>query len=562
MRDAAPAAFGHGEVERDYTTDMSANWIRRVLPLMAVLGAMAGLRTMLLVSDAVPFNGDEAIVALMARHILAGERPVFFYGQAYLGSTDAWLVAVAFSVLGQSVLAIRVVQAALFAGTLVTTYPVARRMGLDVWTARLAVLLMAVPPTMLTLYTTATLGGYGETLLFGNLLFLSAPSNLQSFDSAQDRSHSLLRWLLFGLLAGFAFWTFGLFLVYLVPVAAWMLFRSFGSAQDRHRFDAWKGYLVAGVGFVAGSAPWWTAIGTLGSALVDELTGSAIANTVTAPTWIGSLGVRLVNFFVFGVSAWFGLRYPWSPELVLPLASLAVAAVCVGALVFAIRRGSRLMWGMIGTLLLTYLLTPFGGDPSGRYFVPLYLPLSIFTAMWLDHLRERAGARRSRWLANLLIVIVVAYNLVSTALAVQQPHGVTTQFDRVTWIERGREQALIDFLLARGETRGYTNYWVAYPIAFLSNERILSAPRLPYHLDFRYTRRDDRVARYAEATAEASRAFYITTNHPQLDALIRDRLSALGVAFREESIGSYHIFYALSRKVEPEWLGLGETTPR
>jgi hypothetical protein len=27
-------------------------------------------------------------------------------------------------------------------------------------------------------------------------------------------------------------------------------------------------------------------------------------------------------------------------------------------------------------------------DPSGRYFVPLYLPLSIFAAMWLDHLRE------------------------------------------------------------------------------------------------------------------------------------------------------------------------------
>jgi hypothetical protein len=148
-----------------------------------------------------------------------------------------------------------------------------------------------------------------------------------------------------------------------------------------------------------------------------------------------------------------------------------------------------------------------------------------------------------------------------TALAVQQPHGITTQFDRVTWIERGHEQALIDFLLEHGETRGYSNYWIAYPIAFLSNERIISAPRLPYHLDFSYTRRDDRIAAYAEAVADSPRAFYITTNHPQLDALIRDRLSALDVTFREESIGSYHIFYALSRKVEPEWLGLGETTP-
>jgi hypothetical protein len=36
-----------------------------------------------------PFNSDEAIVGLMARHMLQGERPLFFYGQAYLGSLDA-----------------------------------------------------------------------------------------------------------------------------------------------------------------------------------------------------------------------------------------------------------------------------------------------------------------------------------------------------------------------------------------------------------------------------------------------------------------------------------------
>ncbi|HET7091372.1 MAG TPA: hypothetical protein VFL17_22290, partial [Anaerolineae bacterium] len=389
-----------------------------------------------------------------------------------------------------------------------------------------------------------------ETLLLGNLLILIA----YAIESAPANRARLLRWGLFGLCAGFAFWTFGLILVYLIPLSLWLLYRG--------RWSAWRGYLIAIAGFAAGSLPWWASIGQFGGALLGELAGSAIANTVAAPTILESLGVRLVDFFVFGATAWLGLRYPWSPDLVMPVAGLAVVAIYAGAFVHATRRGPRLLWGMIGVLLLTYLLTPFGGDPSGRYFVPLYLPLSIFTAMWLDHLRERVSARWSRWLANLLIAVVVGYNLVGTALAVQQPHGITTQFDRVTWLERGREQALIDFLLAHGETRGYSNYWVAYPIAFLSNERILSAPRLPYHLDFSYTRRDNRVARYAEAAAESPRAFYITTSHPQLDALIRDRLLALGVTFREESIGSYHIFYALSRKVEPDMLGLGETTPR
>lgn len=350
--------------------------------------------------------------------------------------------------------------------------------------------------------------------------------------------------MLFGLLAGFAFWTFGLILVYLIPVSLWLL--------HRHRLRAWRGYAIALAGFAIGSAPWWTSIGALGGSLVDELAGSAVAGTVAAPTLPGSLGVRLINFLVFGVSAWWGLRYPWSPDMVLPIVGVAVAVVYLIAFVVAVRRGPRVLWGLIGTLALTYLLTPFGGDPSGRYFVAVCLPLSVFAATGLGEWWQRARSGLARWLVGLLVAWVIGYNVAGTLLAMQQPHGITTQFDRVTWIERGREQDLIDFLIEHGETRGYTNYWVAYPIAFLSREQIVSAPRLPYHLDFRYTRRDDRYPPYAQAVASAARAFYVTTNHPELDARIRERLSALGVTFREETIGSYHVFYALSRKVDVE----------
>ncbi len=61
---------------------------------------------------------------------------------------------------------------------------------------------------------------------------------------------------------------------------------------------------------------------------------------------------------------------------------------------------------------------------------------------------------------------------------------------------------------------------------------------------------------------EAPRAFYITVNHPKLDALIRERLTALGVTFKEQTIGNYHIFYGLSRKVEPEELGIYDAVTR
>ena len=137
--------------------------------VVIVTGAIA-LKVILLACDAVSFNSDEAVVALMARHILQGERPWFFYGQAYMGSLDAYLVAGAFALMGESVLAVRVVQVVLFAAVLMTGYAVVLRFTGDRRAALLAVTLMAFPPVLLTLYTTASLGGYGEALLLGNLL--------------------------------------------------------------------------------------------------------------------------------------------------------------------------------------------------------------------------------------------------------------------------------------------------------------------------------------------------------------------------------------------------------
>src|SRR5713101_3820499 len=96
----------------------AAAWLRLALVLLVA----AGLRLGLLVAGVVPFNADEAVVGLMARHILRGERPIFFYGQSYLGSLDAWLVAGAFALWGPSVPAIRLVQIGLFLCTMATTY--------------------------------------------------------------------------------------------------------------------------------------------------------------------------------------------------------------------------------------------------------------------------------------------------------------------------------------------------------------------------------------------------------------------------------------------------------
>jgi hypothetical protein len=114
----------------------------------------------------------------------------------------------------------------------------------------------------------------------------------------------------------------------------------------------------------------------------------------------------------------------------------------------------------------------------------------------------------------------------------------------------------MEFLREQGETRGYTNYWVSYPLAFLSDETLIYVPVLPYHLDFRNTERFNRYPPYADAVAESQRAAFITTNHPPLDDHLREVFAALGVDYQEARFGQYHVFYGLSRHVRPAELSL------
>jgi len=529
--------------------------IRQHVGLLLALGATLGLKIFILILGVVPFNADEAVVALMARHILQGERPVFFYGQAYLGSTDAWLIAGAFSILGQQVIAVRVVQVILYLGTLLTTYWLGLKIYQDRWVAAATAWLLAVPPVLVTLYSTATLGGYGETLLLGNLLLLWTLR-------LREQNRSWLEWLGFGALAGFGFWTFGLLGVYLLPIGvALLLWPGNLGEKVRSLFSPKSGanYLAALLGFGLGASPWgWATL--FGAATLSELGGSAIAGA-SASGPLGSLALRLFSLLLLGIPVSIGLRPPWVVRwLALPLAPLALV-LFFGMVSWVVKRSqthgpTRLLMGLWAVVWIAFVLTPFGNDPSGRYFLPLAPPFALFTADLLG--RVRADYPR---VAPVLLGGLLLFNLWGNLeSAFTYPPGITTQFDQVAQVDQRDMPAVIDFLLAHGETRGYSNYWVSFPLAFLSNEQLIYTAALPYHEDFRYTPRDNRYAPYREAVAASDRVAYLTTKHPALDDYLRNKFTALGIAFDEKVIGDFHIFHNLSRRVEVFELGLAENS--
>lgn len=529
--------------------------IRRILPFGGIMLIALALKLGLLAAGAFPFNSDEAVVGLMARHILQGSWPAFFYGQAYMGSLDATLVSGAFSLAGVSIVAIRVVQSLLYLGTIGTTILIGRRYLRSRRIGNLAGLLMAIPAVNVTLYSTVSLGGYGEALLIGNLTVLLALH-------IKDKPSSGWAYFIWGLLAGMGFWAFGLTLVYSIPTAILL-----GTVVWRLESRRLQRALFALLGLMIGALPWIVyAISQGLGPVLSELGGSAIA-VESGLGAVANLASRLLSLVIFGSTVIMGLRPPWDINwLALPLAPI-VLAFWLAVLLHSIRSLRKrdesvvLRWLWTGTaacLFLGFLFTPFGGDPSGRYFLPLAVPMALMAAEFIERLRGRSKG----YLAYGLTGIVLLFNLWGTLQAkAVSPTGLTTQFDAVTRIDHRYDAELIRFLEEHDEHRGYSNYWVSYPLAFQSQEEIIFIPRLPYHPDFRYTERDDRYPPYTEIVQDSSRVAYITTNHPELDLYLRDAFADLEVEYSEVRIGDYQVFYALSRRVSPEEIGLGHASP-
>jgi hypothetical protein len=162
-------------------------------------------------------------------------------------------------------------------------------------------------------------------------------------------------------------------------------------------------------------------------------------------------------------------------------------------------------------------------------------------------------------------VVILAFTLWGNVQSMlRNPPGLTTQFDLISHLPHDKDEDLVAFLDSIGADRGYSNYWVALRLAFLTDERIILSSRLPYKADMSYTYLDERYPPYAEAVAGAQQVIYVTSNHPNLDQILRALFEAHGITYREQHLEPYTIFFDLSRPVAPEELDapwLSEASP-
>jgi 4-amino-4-deoxy-L-arabinose transferase-like glycosyltransferase len=517
-------------------------WHRGIALLAPFIVAVL-LKAVLMPLDVIPFDSDEAIPMLMAKHILAGERPLFWYGEDYGGSLDSFLIAGAYSLLGVSVTVARVVQSLEYLVAILFTYLLTRRIVHNRFAALATAWLMALPTPLLSLFTTTALL-YTIVMLLGSMLLFVGHKLLH------ESEHSLVLWLVFGALTGLAFWTFGILVIYILPVGLLML--------SRLRRRLWIRYLLAALAFFLASGPWWIYNFAHENAALQFAFESD-------PMLAVPMSLRVLGFFCIGLPTLFGFRYPWALQVVLPALAWAILAFYLAVLTFAVvawyRRfalsgtkgpagvsasGLTLLWLLVIVWLGLFFSTRFSVDSSGRYYLPLYTPLLIFAGVALETLHQRHHR-----LAIGLLALVLGFNLLTTSLALWQGQpGFTAQMSPVRQFDNRYDQDLIAFLKEHGPY-GYSHHWISYKIAFLSDEQVILAAQLPYHSNLRYNPRDDRYPPYSRQVVGSDRAVYVTFQEPYLDRLLRPSFAALGVSYREQDIGPYRVFYGLSAKVEP-----------
>jgi len=163
-------------------------------------------------------NPDEAIVGLMSMDIAAGERyPIYFYGQRYMGSLEAYIIAAVTPFFDDPVHALRFGAACVFAAFVAMQFLMLTR-----WFGRIgglagAGMLLACSPMFLH-WSISARGGYVEGLLWGTALLWAYSEWFVPPTQRDDRKQRRRRFAL-GALIGSGFWINPAIILFVAPIA-------------------------------------------------------------------------------------------------------------------------------------------------------------------------------------------------------------------------------------------------------------------------------------------------------------------------------------------------------
>lgn len=472
-------------------------------------------------SKRIPQSSDQAIVGLMAKHILErGDHPVFYYGSAYAGSLEPHYVAGAFALLGTSLDTYRTAMGALVLLIMLGTWAVTRR-AFGRTAAILALAYLAVPPFYFLYKGLTSDGHYDAFNLFTVGVLLVCLSIEERLATGRDTGRHL--YVLLGAVFGVGWWINPITPAVSAAAFAWLFVRK------RARPPIRRIALIA-AGFLIGSLPWtwWNVRHGWASLTAPEL------GRVGIPGALHNLGEILVHSLPLFAG---GVRFRAGTAAdTFPYSAVGVMLVFVVLLippVLRLLRGDRVVRlfllcfaALVATVIWSGRYVP--GEP--RVLFPYYVLVPPVLAAGLTSIAAHRTGRTG------LAAVLGGILLFANGFAMTQEHRHLRNTDGETTADLG---PLESALRREGVRHVYADYWTAYRLAFESEETLIATP-IPGDDLVRYLPYQKQVA------ADPSPAIVVRgSRDPCLTAYLRQR----SLPHRRTVVPPFAVFTGLPREV-------------
>jgi len=504
------------------------NGARPILVLL-IAAAITGitLRILVILSGWSFYDADNAICALMAKHIAEGrELPLYIWMSHYGGTLECYVAAGMFKIFGVSTVAHFSTGMIFSLLTVLFGYLLARRV-LDRYGALVALILLLLPPFEI-MFATIWMGSIlGQTLPIAMLmLYLIVRWNDEpSFRSVGSAG-------LIGLVSGFGVWLTPHTVPFILTALVVFLIKD-------KKFFLSKLFVVFIAGCVLGHLPGiiyyiqypGATFYRMGGRLLD-LDRSALASpnlvavAVRQTLWrLSTVPASLARFpgMFRSLTGWFNF-----------CVFLAALVWVVRRQWLAFRREHRLRGLDIMLIFLVLLLFFYSvcvGEKPIRYSLAAYAVLPVVVGALLSDLRRRAPA-----VAIILLCLIMVFSAYTVSHV--YAHRRHCSYARVA-----------AWMAAHGHSYGFADFYVAYPITFESREEVILSPTL------HYATYCDKSPAYTKQVRDSDAPVYVVTKD-ECPAIGR-ALRKLDVCYTNKIINEIAVYYGLSRKVYPEELKLG-----
>ncbi|MBI3394159.1 MAG: discoidin domain-containing protein [Nitrospirae bacterium] len=491
---------------------------REGLLVVLMLSAAAVVRGIYLAAPSL--DSDEAVVGLMAIHILKGEFPVFYWGEPYCGPVESYLASLLFFLFGSSRLTLNVAPAIVSLFFLLAAWRFAR-MAFGRQVGLVSLLFLAVGPAFLVWHSVLARGNYIENLFFGTVLMGLV---LKTAGATSDAA----RWR-------------GLFLLAFVSGVAWWV-----SFQSVHFLLACGVVLLVGLGrFLLDRR--------LAVAFLMLLLGSLLfwiynlqhdfASLAETARYMGRdpLDLSLKLFFLRKLPSILAMPMTEMARAYSSGVNFTIMAIYLGALAVAVwtfvrrmaRRDLRRSPETTGLALLVLftaiaaaiIISRYNTGGVVRYFLVFYVSLPIILAYTLTRLF-------SGWPATVLVAwgLVLLVNLTGSVSVADSVNPLARQ---AYWEGRDRERDLIRALRERGiRAVAASEYWEFFRTNFEAVEDPVFAMPLKVPIENKFWPYTD----YALSQEQAPFLWHGGVEN------FRASLRAIGAGFSEERVGPYTLF--------------------